>query len=365
MHITSASGEQGGVPRSAPPLYNPPNAPAGEAIASRHHDYPVSGIASYATASRRLPRHKGNGAERLARGLGWFSIGLGLAQLLAPRTLARAAGVNDHPVLVRAVGMREIASGAGILRQPRQGGWLWSRVAGDVMDLALLGIAAKTAGKSPARRRRITVAAAAVAGIAMIDLMSSLRESRQARQAGMAFGPVPMAGEVDVEKSITVNRPADECYRFWRDFQNFPRFMQHLEAVEPLSDTRSHWRAKAPAGTSVAWDAEITVDHPGELLAWHSLEGADIDNAGTVRFERAPGGRGTVVRVDLLYKPPGGKAGMLIAKLFGEEPALQIDQDLRRFKQLIETGAITTTTGQSSGPRSIITRLLARQGEAG
>jgi uncharacterized membrane protein len=135
--------------------------------------------------------------------------------------------------------------------------------------------------------------------------------------------------------------------------------------VEVISETRSHWRAKAPAGSSVAWDAEITVDHPGELLAWHSLDGADIDNAGTVRFEPAPGGRGTIVRVDLLYKPPGGKAGMLIAKLFGEEPALQIDQDLHRFKQLIETGEIATTEGQSSGARSILTRLLAQQGEAG
>jgi uncharacterized membrane protein len=141
--------------------------------------------------------------------------------------------------------------------------------------------------------------------------------------------------------------------------------MKHLEEVSVTSDTQSHWRAKAPAGTTVAWDAEITVDHPGELLAWHSLAGADIDNAGTVRFERGPGGRGTVVRVDLLYRPPGGKAGALIAKLFGEEPEMQIDQDLRRFKQLIETGEIPTTVGQSSGPRSMITRLLFKQGEPG
>lgn len=312
-----------------------------------------------------MPRQKSKTPERLVKGLGWFSIGLGIAQLLAPRMVARAAGVNHHPILLRAVGVREIASGTGILRRPGQGGWLWSRVAGDAMDLALLGIAAKTAGQSRGRRRRITAATVAVAGIAMFDLLSSLREKRQARQEAMAPGPATMVGEVDVENSITVNRPAEECYRFWRDFQNFPRFMRHLEEVQVISATRSHWRARAPAGTSVAWDAEITVDHPGELLAWHSLEGADIENAGTVRFERAAGGRGTVVRVDLLYKPPGGKAGALIAKLFGKEPAQQIEQDLRRFKQLIETGEIPTTAGQASGPRSMIVRLLADQGEAG
>jgi uncharacterized membrane protein len=313
---------------------------------------------------RQQPRS--GGAERLAKGLGWLSIGFGIAQLLAPRAVARVAGVDEHPLLLRAVGMREIASGAGILAQPRQGGWLWSRVAGDAMDLALLGVAAKTTSRFDARRRRrLGMATAVVAGITMIDLMSSMRESRQQRQAGMSIGPAVMPGEVDIQKSITVNRPAEECYRFWRDFQNFPRFMQHLEEVRVTSDTRSHWRAKAPAGASVAWDAEITVDHPGELLAWHSLAGADIDNAGTVRFERGPGGRGTVVRVDLLYRPPGGKAGALIAKLFGEEPEMQIDQDLRRFKQLIETGEIPTTIGQPSGPRSLIGRLLFRQGEPG
>ncbi len=301
----------------------------------------------------------------LVKGLGWLSIGIGVVQLLAPRKVAHAAGLDEHPALLRAVGMREIASGAGILRQPGQGSWLWSRVAGDAMDLALLGVAATTAGKSRARRRRIGATAAVVAGISMFDLVSSMRQSRAEREAGMSFAPQASPGEIDVEQRITVNRSPEECYRFWRDFQNFPRFMQHLEEVRITADNKSHWRAKAPAGTAVAWDAEITVDHPGELLAWHSLEGADIDNAGTVHFERAPGGRGTVVRVDLLYRPPGGKAGALLAKLFGEEPSQQIDQDLRRFKQLIETGEIPTTAGQPSGQRSMITRWLFKQGEPG
>lgn len=366
MESTPNSAGQVAAPRQAPPLYNPPNTPSASSTTTRREEYSAASVASYGKPRQMRTRQYRGGAEQLAKGLGWLSIGLGLTSLLAPRAVARAAGVDEHPTLLRAVGLREIASGAGILSQPRQGGWLWSRVAGDAMDLALLGVAAKTTSRFDARRRqRIGLATAVVAGIAMIDLMSSVRESRQSRQAGMSIGPAAMPGEVDVQKSITVNRPMEECYRFWRDFQNFPRFMKHLDEVSVTSDTRSHWRAKAPAGTTVAWDAEITVDHPGELLAWHSLEGADIENAGTVRFERAPGGRGTVVRVDLLYQPPGGKAGSLIAKLFGEEPAMQIEQDLRRFKQLIETGEIPTTAGQPSGPRSMITRLLFKQGEPG
>ncbi len=367
MQTTFTSSEPAGSPRPSPPLYEPQsNVLSGNRVASTASTAAstapaYSAGAAYVQPARLARRERGSGAERLSRGLGWFSLGLGMTQLLAPRMLSRATGVDHHPTLLRALGMREIASGVGILSQPKSAGWLWTRVAGDAMDLALLGIAATSSGKSSARRRRVAVVTAAVAGVAALDLMSSLKQSRP---RAISFTP-SHPGEVDVERSVTINRPAQECYRFWRDFQNFPRFMKHLESVEVLSDTRSHWRAKAPAGTSVEWDAEITVDQPGELLAWHSLPGAGIDNAGTVRFERAPGGRGTVVRVDLHYKPPGGRAGALIAKLFGEEPAQQIDQDLRRFKQLIETGEIATTVGQSSGPRSMLARLLFRQGEPG
>lgn len=308
-----------------------------------------------------LAQHRTDGADRsrqLAKALAWFSIGLGVAQLLAPRRMSRAVGVADRPMLWRAIGAREIASGVGILTQRRSAGWLWSRVAGDMMDLALLGTAANTPG---AQRSRVAVATAAVAGITVLDVMSSMQQS-QARKTGEGWTD---AGGVHVEKSITVNRSAEECYRFWRDFENFPLFMKHLESVQTLEGNRSHWKAKAPAGTSVEWDAEVTVDQPGQLLAWRSLEGADVDNAGTISFERAPGGRGTIVRAELQYSPPGGKAGALVAKLFGEEPSQQIDEDLRRFKQLVETGEITTTVGQPSGPRSAFTRLFVRKGAPG
>lgn len=362
MRTTSLQPDQANAPRQAPPLDNPQSieveAPHATGSSEASASMPRPQQPSTLRLARREPHQR---VEQVSKGLGWFSITLGLAELLTPRLVARATGVNYHPVLMRALGARELVSGAGILSQPRSAGWLWSRVAGDAMDLALLGIAAASAGKSRARRQRLALASAAVAGVAVVDIMSSLKQAQQASPSLTMTTP----GQVEVEKSITINRSPEECYQFWRDFENFPRFMKHLEDVQVMEGDRSHWRAKGPAGTHVEWDAEITVDHPDQLLAWHSLEGADIQNAGTVRFEPAAGGRGTVVRVDLHYKPPLGQAGAMIAKLFGEEPALQIDQDLRRFKQLIETGEIATTVGQPSGPRGLITRLLFRQGEPG
>ncbi len=152
-----------------------------------------------------------------------------------------------------------------------------------------------------------------------------------------------------VEKSVTINKQPAELYRFWRNFENLPRFMNHLEAVQTLGDNRSHWVAKAPAGRTVEWDAEIYNEKENELIAWRSLEGADVDNAGSVRFESDPGGRGTIVRVALKYDPPGGTLGKLVAKLFGEAPDQQVEEDLRRFKQLMEAGETPTTEGQPSG----------------
>lgn len=152
-----------------------------------------------------------------------------------------------------------------------------------------------------------------------------------------------------VTRSMTIGRSPEELYRFWRNLENLPRFMQHLQAVQAISPTRSHWITKGPAGSRVEWDAEIIDDIPNEIVVWRSTENADVENEGAVRFTPAPGGRGTEVRVTLRYDPPGGKLGAAIAKLFGEEPELQVEDDLRHFKQMMETGEIPTTTGQSSG----------------
>lgn len=157
---------------------------------------------------------------------------------------------------------------------------------------------------------------------------------------------VSVAGErgTKVEKSVTINRPAAELYSFWRNFENLPRFMNHLESVTVTGGDRSHWVAKAPAGTSVEWDAEIYNEKEGELIAWRTLEGSQVASAGSVRFESAGAGS-TNVRVSLKYDPPGGKLGSLVARLFGENPDQQIEEDLGRFKQLMESGGASSTTG--------------------
>lgn len=151
---------------------------------------------------------------------------------------------------------------------------------------------------------------------------------------------------IKVERSVTIALPAAELYRFWRNFENLPRIMRHLESVTVVDSTRSRWKAKAPAGTSVEWDAEIHNEIANELIAWKSVDEAQVPNAGSVHFAEAPGGRGTEVKVVLDYQPPAGKVGRLVARLFGEEPGQQVREDLRRFKAVMETGEAPTTEGQ-------------------
>lgn len=183
------------------------------------------------------------------------------------------------------------------------------------------------------------------------NLYETMNYSTAGETAPRSSANVSVRGErgIKVEKSVTINRPQEELFRFWRNFENLPRFMNHLESVKVTGGDRSHWVAKAPAGTTVEWDAEIYNEKENELIAWRSLEGSDVDNAGSVRFEAAPAGRGTVVRVVLKYDPPGGTLGAAVARLFGENPEQQIDDDLRRFKQVMESGEIATTAGQPSG----------------
>jgi len=277
-------------------------------------------------------------AQRLARALGWFSIGLGMTELAAPRTIARITGMNGNRGLIRALGVREIASGVGILSRRKPVGWLWSRVFGDVVDLAVLS---KAAASPHANRLRVAAAAAAVGGVTILDFKSSQELTRVADSIEDET--------IHVRKSIMIRRAAGEIYSFWRDFKNLPEVMQHLESVEVTGDKRSRWVAKGPAGKRVQWEAETTEDRPNELIAWRSIEGTTVQNSGSVRFDAAPADRGTLVRVELTYRPPAGVVGATIAKLLGEEPELQLEEDLRRLKQVMETGEIITTEGQPAG----------------
>lgn len=154
----------------------------------------------------------------------------------------------------------------------------------------------------------------------------------------------------EVSHAVTINRPAPEIYNFWRDYRNLPKVMTHLVRVDGTG-AKSHWVARGPLGMTFEWDAETTLDITNREIAWRSVEGADVDTTGSVQFKELPHGRGTEVRLTMRYAPPGGKAGVLISKLFGQSPDAQIKADLRNVKNLLETGEIPTVTGQTSGRR--------------
>jgi len=152
-----------------------------------------------------------------------------------------------------------------------------------------------------------------------------------------------------VDESVMVNRPAAELYAYWRKLDNLPQFMKHLDSVEQTSDTVSRWKARALAGKSVTWTAEIINDIPNEVIAWRSLDGSAVVSAGSVHFDEAGAGRGTRLRVRMQYSPPWGKLGALAARMTGQDAATEVREDLRRFKQLLEAGEIATTEGQPRG----------------
>ncbi len=156
----------------------------------------------------------------------------------------------------------------------------------------------------------------------------------------------PGQGDADtlVGRTVTINKPRAELFAYWRDFANLPVFMDNVERIDILDDRRSHWVVKAPGGKTVEWTAAITEERDGEFIAWASEDGADVPNSGRIDFADAQGGRGTVVTATILYDPPGGVIGKVIAKMFQREPAIQARRDLRRFKQLMETGEIATSS---------------------
>jgi uncharacterized membrane protein len=289
-------------------------------------------------ARRGAGSAQGNGGSHgLARALGWFSVGLGLAELAAPRRLARLIGLAERPeerlLLLRALGVRELASGAGILAGRRPTGWLWSRVAGDAMDLGLLGRGLRL---PDADARRVTMATAAVAGVTALDVFCAERARREPR----AVAPV--------RKFVTINRSPEDVYAFWRDLQNLPRFMANLESIDVADARWSHWRVRGPGQKTIEWDAEIVDDQPNRRIAWQSTRDATVPNRGAVEFAPAPGGRGTEIRVELAYEPPAGAVGAAVATLFGKEPGQQVATNLRRLKQILETGDVPTAAGPSA-----------------
>jgi uncharacterized membrane protein len=259
----------------------------------------------------------------LSKGLGWFSVGLGIAELAVPRALARAIGVDPRGrtgAAIRAMGARELASGLGILRRPRRSLPLWARVAGDVIDLAFLAWAA---GAKRTSTQRLAGAIASVAGVAALDVLAGRRTARAERAAVRP-----------VLRAITIYRPPADVYAFWRDFEQLPIVMDHLESVVELGGRRTRWTAKLPTGGTVRWEAEITEDLPGQRIEWRTVRGSKLPNRGSVTFRPILGGSATELCVEMQVAPhlaPG------IASFFA---GAQIEGDLRRLKQVLETGEV-------------------------
>jgi uncharacterized membrane protein len=308
-----------------------------------------SGSYSNLLRNRRWTDTKQNGqdqTERRAKGLGWFSIGLGLAQIGAPRAVARFIGVNDDDETrntMFAIGLREITSGIGILSSSRPTGWVWSRVGGDLMDLALLG---KAFNSEENDQGRLAAATAAVVGVTVVDFLTGQQLSKETngshRGQGFQSGRemVESGKGIRVKSAVTVGRPLNEVYGFWRNFENLPRFMTHLESVQVQDGGRSRWSAIGPAGVRLEWEAEMVEDRPNELISWRSLPGGQVETEGYVRFRPAPGERGTEVVVEMRYDPPGGVLGASIAKLFGESGQEVVRRDLQAFKNVLEVGEV-------------------------
>jgi len=170
---------------------------------------------------------------------------------------------------------------------------------------------------------------------------------------GKNINTLPYGSGIKLKKAVTVNCPAEQLYNYWRNLENLPKLFDNVLSVEVLDSSRSHWTLRAPGGINLEWDAEIMIDRKNEMIGWRSLDGADLDNAGYVRFERATGGRGTVVRVALQYNPPAGKVGAAVSTLLGEKPSSQIEEALRKFKQLMEAREIPTAVDEKKLPHSM------------
>ncbi len=268
--------------------------------------------------------------QQLAKGLGWFSIGLGLAEIVTPNLVANLIGVTDDSKtrkVLRFYGARELAAGFGILSQSNPSGWLWGRVAGDVLDISSLCKAMTTDDND---RGKSIATAAALIGVTLADIycakqLSSVTDNPQSRTTATN----------SITASIIIARDRNEVYGFWRDFTRLPEIFDRLESVRTVGDRRSHWKLALPMGRSLEWDAEISDDQPNSRIAWRSLS-SSAPHSGEVRFEPATGNRGTKVRVEI--RPEG--LGATLGRLFGLVPEQQVKIALHNLKQLLETGEI-------------------------
>ncbi|MES3033527.1 MAG: SRPBCC family protein [Gemmatimonadota bacterium] len=311
--------------------------------------------------------------DRVTTGVALWRIALGVTGVLAPDALSRMMGLRPSAcarVMTRALGMRQLTAGYGLLRAAPAIKGSWKGVAGDALDLSVLAAGVGRRADDRVRASRAAIAIAGVAGV-NIYLASRARRADRARIGASApyqppaqpVGPqledgpanraasaaplssheahenVSASGDVRVaQHTVSIARASAELYAYWRDFANLPSFMRQLESVVSLDGTRSHWVTRAPGGSRIAWDTEIVADVPGTLIAWHSLPDAAVHSAGTVRFAPTASGRDTIVHLSVEYSPTIGSLGEVVARLFRVEPSQQVEADLEAFKALMDGG---------------------------
>lgn len=275
--------------------------------------------------------------ERLATGLGLFGIGLGLAQVIAPRKVERLIGVRDRTRprnVVRAYGVREIATGVAILAQPGSARGVWSRVAGDVLDLAAIGTAYS---KHDAKRGPLTIAAVSVLGLTALDILCSkqLQSNGDALKAPERFS-----------KTIVIDRNPEDIYNFCRNLENVPKFVSVIESVEVHDGQRAHWKARLSRGRTMEWDTEIREDEPNRGFSWRGADRSKFRRSGSVQLEPAPGNRGTLVRLEMELAAPRMLARA--AKAAGIPQAI-LSKSLHALKQILETGEVVQSESSVYG----------------
>jgi uncharacterized membrane protein len=269
--------------------------------------------------------------QRTTTGLGLLSLGLGLFGSLAPGAASRILGAKDCDRTRRAIRAASFAQAVGgilVLTRRRATPWLWAGVAGDAIELALVANAT-SAGALPVSRALLT--GAGFVGLAITAAGAALRTSKVA--------PDGLPRNIHLNADVTVQRSTREVYQAWRDLQSLPRFMSHVESVSPDGD-KVRFRARLPVGMALEWEVELKEDVPGEKISWTSTEDSPIRNHGAVSFQPAPGNRGTQVHLVLDYEPPAGALGQAFMQLFGAVPREKMRADLRKFKQILETGSV-------------------------
>jgi uncharacterized membrane protein len=301
--------------------------------------------------------------DRLASlALGGLSTGLGALDALAPNTALSLLGFREVPggeVTVRLIGTRELLTGVGLLSAGPPRPWLWARVVGDAIDIGLLGAALR---RGHARDVRRAVAALAALGVvtaadAAAAVTTTLSARRRARPAA---APSRLDGaDGHITAAVTVAGRPEDVYHRWRDLEGLPRLMEHVESVGTVDGGTTEWTVHGPFGLHARWEAEVVEDRPGEVIAWRPRGRSGTRTNGSVRFRDAPGGRGTEVHVEMNVVLPAGRAGRLVARAVGASPRRLVHDELRRFKQVVETGEVVLSDASPDG--ADVTRLVVQR----